>query len=157
MVQPQAELVRNDRYNLRELQRMMRRLGIHLPVLAAILFAESIGRASGIECDTFENLGDRDSFGRTVILQQKSCAGIADTDMRSVIVLFPSGRRSMVFQYEPAFSFPGYRDKATPTVKWLSAGVLDIAIGAVAFVHVQRQHAGDVTIRYEIGEVLIKR
>jgi hypothetical protein len=109
------------------------------------------------ECDSFESVGDTDSGGRTVIFKKELCSGLEISDTRSIFLVLPSGRRYMVLKYEPAFTFTGYHDKATPSVKWVKAGVLDISIGAVAFVQVQKQHAGDVDVHYEIGEVIIKQ
>ena len=107
-------------------------------------------------CDKWEQPQPKDAHGRTVVVVEEGCSGLANGTRVVIDLVLSDGTRTTIFTYQDASWNAAYYGQTTPTLEWIGDNRLRISIGAVAAIEKKSEKLGDIYIEYNIGHVLYK-
>ena len=103
-------------------------------------------------CDKFEETLAQDTSGHSIVSDFTACTLFGTELEVSVFLVVPPGRRELLFSYGPNPGIVVPNGMNAPLVaKWLPTGELEISVGSVTDIFVQKQQVSGVPVRYKIG------
>jgi hypothetical protein len=110
-------------------------------------------------CDEAERVLLNDPSHGEIVQNEALCTSLGSTDIESIQWVPPGGRRRMILRYETPGGIVSHKGvpikyPITPSVTWLGANDLHIAISAVGSIIEKQDIVGGVRVSYDIGLVI---